>query len=363
MRFITTIAALLFGTQALFAQVTTRPVEYRTDKAFAGLILTDPQFTAKRPGILLAHPGGAAGVDARSFAAKWAKLGYVVFSVDLFGKGVAAPRDDAAAATACGVTKTERAAVRKNLQAAYTAFAKQPDVDDTRLIAIGYGVGATAALELARSGVDLVGLCLFHPTELASPSATDYAAFQPNVLLLAGAADPNTPAATVRAFQAEMKKAEVDCYVTTFQGVAGDFTNLNAGRNVKSGKAYSPEANKKGNDTFLEQLNVEAPIKRSAPRQPAEKALGEFPEKVMRVLAHVDNKGEAMPNYEGGRNFLNVERNLPKLDQNGKRVKYREWDVNPLMRGVNRGAERLVTGSDGKAYYTSDHYKTFRRIR
>ncbi|MGO9868230.1 MAG: ribonuclease domain-containing protein [Rhodomicrobium sp.] len=42
---------------------------------------------------------------------------------------------------------------------------------------------------------------------------------------------------------------------------------------------------------------------------------------------------------------------------------YQEWDVNPRVPGVNRGAQRLVTGSDGSAYYTDDHYKTFTQIR
>ncbi len=40
-------------------------------------------------------------------------------------------------------------------------------------------------------------------------------------------------------------------------------------------------------------------------------------------------------------------------------VTYREWDVNPYQRGVNRGQERIVTGKRGSAWYTSDHYKTF----
>lgn len=39
------------------------------------------------------------------------------------------------------------------------------------------------------------------------------------------------------------------------------------------------------------------------------------------------------------------------------------WDVNPYVKGFDRGAERLVTGSDGKAYYTSDHYATFVQLR
>jgi len=53
---------------------------------------------------------------------------------------------------------------------------------------------------------------------------------------------------------------------------------------------------------------------------------------------------------------------LPRQDSHGAPITYREWDVNPYT-GANRGTERLVTGSDGSAWYTSDHYNTFARIR
>src|SRR4051794_33299762 len=67
------------------------------------------------------------------------------------------------------------------------------------------------------------------------------------------------------------------------------------------------------------------------------------PAKVGKVLSYVDEHNKAMDNYEGGRNFGNFEHLLPQKDEKGKPVRYREWDVNPLKRGVNRGAERLIT--------------------
>ena len=70
-----------------------------------------------------------------------------------------------------------------------------------------------------------------------------------------------------------------------------------------------------------------------------------------------------MEGYEGGRSFGNFERRLPQNDDKGRRIKYREWDVSPHRPGVNRGPERLVTGSDGSAFYTDDHYATFKKIR
>ena len=63
--------------------------------------------------------------------------------------------------------------------------------------------------------------------------------------------------------------------------------------------------------------------------------------------------GNALPGYIGGREFQNRERRLP-------RGHYREYDVNPKVRGRSRDAERIVIEQDtGKAYYTGNHYRTF----
>jgi len=94
--------------------------------------------------------------------------------------------------------------------------------------------------------------------------------------------------------------------------------------------------------------------------------LGGAEQKVLAVLEVIDRTGQAPPGYRGGEQFMNDGRGggqvLPRRDARGEPITYREWDVNPYT-GANRGAERLVTGSDGSAWYTSDHYNTFVRIR
>jgi len=91
------------------------------------------------------------------------------------------------------------------------------------------------------------------------------------------------------------------------------------------------------------------------------------PAKVATVLHHIDTNHKAPAGYEGGRAFHNEgqggEQKLPQKDKEGSAISYQEWDVNPKVQGVNRGAERLVTGSDGSAYYTSDHYRSFTKVR
>lgn len=87
-----------------------------------------------------------------------------------------------------------------------------------------------------------------------------------------------------------------------------------------------------------------------------------IPQKVIDVLRYVKENNRAMDGYVGGRRFGNYEKQLP-MKEAGRKIQYQEWDVNPKRQGKNRGAERLVTSSTNRAYYTKNHYKTFIEIK
>ncbi len=88
-----------------------------------------------------------------------------------------------------------------------------------------------------------------------------------------------------------------------------------------------------------------------------------IPQKVYDVLQYIRSNNQAMPGYVGGRVFSNREEVLPREDNSGKPILYHEWDVNPKIAGENRGTERIITGSDGRAWYTNDHYRSFKEIK
>lgn len=90
---------------------------------------------------------------------------------------------------------------------------------------------------------------------------------------------------------------------------------------------------------------------------------GNIPKNVYDVLTHVRQTGKPLNGYVGGRRFGNFEGHLPRQDVSGQRIDYQEWDVNPKAKGQNRGTERLVTGSDGRAWYTNDHYNSFTEVK
>jgi guanyl-specific ribonuclease Sa len=69
------------------------------------------------------------------------------------------------------------------------------------------------------------------------------------------------------------------------------------------------------------------------------------------------------PGTEGGAIWQDREGRLPAVDSAGNPIQYQEWDVNPKRPGRSRDAERIITGSDGSAWYTGDHYRTFTQMR
>lgn len=99
----------------------------------------------------------------------------------------------------------------------------------------------------------------------------------------------------------------------------------------------------------------------STPASPA------VPARVTATLALIDAgdwpEAANAPGTQGGRSFSNREGLLPRNGAGGQRLQFQEWDVNPKQRGQGRDAERIVTGSDGSAWYTLDHYRSFAQIR
>jgi RHS repeat-associated protein len=91
-----------------------------------------------------------------------------------------------------------------------------------------------------------------------------------------------------------------------------------------------------------------------------------IPRKALDALRHIQQTRTAPPGTRGGKDFANDGRGngeiLPEKAPDGTPIRYQEWDVNKWQPGVNRGAERLVTGSDGSAYYTSNHYRSFTKV-
>lgn len=239
------LAALLAG-QTAHAKIVTKRVEYKDkDAVLDGYLAYDDARKGRLPGVLVVHEWTGEGEYVQERARMLAKLGYVAFAADIYGKGVR-PSTPKEAGALAGKYKGDRPLLRERALAGLDVLKSQPNVDSTRLAAIGYCFGGTAVLELARSGADVKGVASFHGG-LATPMPAEAGKLKAKVVAYHGAEDPNVPAEEVAGFENEMRKAKADWTLTQYANAVHAFTNPHmVGKNAMPGSAeYNAAADKR----------------------------------------------------------------------------------------------------------------------
>jgi dienelactone hydrolase len=203
-----------------------------------------------RPAVLVAHDWSGRREFACKAAERVAAMGYVGFALDMYGKGVFGADGDVEGNSALmNPFATDRALLRKRINAALTAVRTLPQVDSSKIAAMGYCFGGMCTLELARSGADVQGVISIHgifaPGDVANEKITV------KILCLHGHDDPMVPPEQVLAFETEMNDADVDWQVHVYGGTMHAFTNPVANnpnfgtvyKEVAANRAYQSIAN------------------------------------------------------------------------------------------------------------------------
>ncbi len=225
------------------AELRTRELEYRHGEAMLqGYLAYDDYYSGKRPGVLVVHEWWGLNQYARMRAEKLARLGYVAFAADIYGKGKRA-EDAREAGHLAGVYLKDRDLLRARALAAVDVLRKQDLVDPGSLGAIGFCFGGTTVLELARGGADLRGVVSFHGG-LKTPSPAQPGAVRPRVLVLHGANDPFVPQEDVLAFQEEMRSSGADWQMLLLGGAVHSFSNPEADGGLE-GALYNEAADRR----------------------------------------------------------------------------------------------------------------------
>ena len=235
--------ALSLAAPSARAELKSKEIEYRHgDTTLLGYLAWDDSAgQAKRPGVVVVHEWMGHNDYARMRANMLARLGYVAFALDMYGKGVKA-KDAQEASQMAGRFKDNRPLMRERAKAGLEVLKKQPMVDTGRLAAMGYCFGGQVSLELARAGADLKGVVSFHGA-LDTPTPQDAKNIKAKVRALHGAADPFVPPDHVAAFQKEMEDAKVDYqFVSYGPGIVHGFTNPDNKNSPMKGVAYDVKA-------------------------------------------------------------------------------------------------------------------------
>ena len=231
------------------AKVKTETVEYKQgDTVLEGYWAWDDAAKKPKPAVIVVHEWKGPGEYTRQRAQQLAKLGYVAFAADIYGKDVR-PRSHEEAGKAAGMLRENRDLMRARAQAAIDLVAKDKRVDPSKMAAIGYCFGGTTVLELARSGAKVGGVVSFHGG-LDSPAPADGKNIKSRVLVLHGASDKGISDADKLAFEKELTDAKVDWQLVEYGGAVHCFTHKDAGNDPSKGCAYDARADTKNRSAF-----------------------------------------------------------------------------------------------------------------
>lgn len=222
----------------------TEVVEHQADGArLVGHLAYDETREGKRPGILIVHEATGLSPHEKGRAERLAGLGFVALAMDLFGEGKRAANMEEAMRWVHELTGNP-ARLRARARSGLDALAAHARVDPARLGAIGYCLGGTTVLELARSGAPVGAVVSFHGG-LQTAAPQDARNIKAKVLVCTGGEDNFIPPEQRQAFEREMREGGVDWQMSIYGKTKHSFTNPGADALGMEGLAYNPSADRR----------------------------------------------------------------------------------------------------------------------
>jgi dienelactone hydrolase len=249
------VLATLMSSSPSFAKIQTQVVQYQSadGATLEGYLAYDDAAKTPQPGILIVHDWMGLGDFFKKKAEEVAKMGYVAFAADIYGKGQR-PKDAKEAAEFAGKYKGNVPLLRQRVEAAFAQLTNNKMVIPGKVVSAGYCFGGTTVLELARAGAPVAGTVTFHGG-LSTPHPEDAKNIKGPLLVMHGADDPYVNAAEVAAFKKEMASAKVPMTFIAYPGAVHAFTIPMAGNDNSKGAAYNAAADKKSWQEFKKFLS------------------------------------------------------------------------------------------------------------
>jgi dienelactone hydrolase len=226
------------------ADIVSQPVDYtQGGDQLEGYLVYDNSIQGPRPGVVIFPEWWGLNDYAKHRAQEIAKLGYVAFAADMYGNGLVT-QDQSQAQQLSGKFYNDPDLMRGRAAAALDQLKSNSNVDPKHIAAIGYCFGGSVALELGRSGADLVGIVVFHGG-LKTTRPEDAKNIKGKVLVCTGGDDAFIPPEQVAAFEDEMRKGGVDWEVNVYGGAHHAFTNPDADKFNIPNIAYNASADRR----------------------------------------------------------------------------------------------------------------------
>jgi dienelactone hydrolase len=224
--------------------VSNEPLEYQDGEVLCeGHVALNTSSRARRPSVLVAHAWDGPNKEVRAKASQLARMGYLGFALDVYGKGVRGGASDDNTKLMAPYIE-DRAFLRRRLLAALAAAKLHPFTDPSRIAVIGYCFGGLCALDLARAAPPELRAAVSVHGMLRAPEFTQTALMTAKVLVIHGWKDPLAPPEDVLTLTRELSDAGSDWQMILYGQAAHAFTNLGA-NNHRDGIFYDETADRR----------------------------------------------------------------------------------------------------------------------
>lgn len=195
--------------------------EYRSgDDVYEGYIAY-PADSPLSPCVLIVHDWNGCGEPTYRLADAIARLGYVAFAIDMYGKGKRGESPEASSMLMEPLV-ANRGVIYDRLQLAISVAKEDPRVDKSAIAAIGHCFGGLCVLDGARRRLELLGVVSVHGVLTPLPEGTGR--ISAKILILQGNEDPLAPPKDVAAVSNELTKAGADWQLHVFGHAMHAFT-------------------------------------------------------------------------------------------------------------------------------------------
>ena len=223
--------------------IQTRTIDYQDgDVVLQGYLAWDDAVEGKRPGVMISHAWAGRSDFENTKAEELAKLGYVGFALDNYGRGILGTNTEENSALIQPFLD-DRAMLQGRMQIALEVLKDLDEVDASRVAAIGFCFGGLCVLDLARTGTDIRGVVSFHGL-FGSPGNTAGNKIRAKVLALHGWDDPMAPPDQVVSLAEELSSMGADWQLHGYGNTMHAFTNPQA-NDPDFGTVYSPDADRR----------------------------------------------------------------------------------------------------------------------
>ena len=232
-------------TNHALAEIKTETITYKDgDVTLKGMMAWDDAISGKRPGVLVIGEWWGINDANKDRARRFAAAGYVAFAPDMYGDGIIT-KDPKMAGELMNSVIGDVKVWRQRAQAGLDILKADPNVDGSKLAAMGSSFGGGTAVQMAYAGHDIKAAICIASIQCKQPVPEDVTSVKPRILVFHARNDVWVKQDMINAFMDSLDRVKADWELITYSGAVHSFATPGSDSYGIDNMAYNEMADKR----------------------------------------------------------------------------------------------------------------------